>query len=55
MYDATLQRCVYKTIANDDVILCPYRTLPSSIGFSSVQKKNAVDNLLAEDFTISSQ
>lgn len=39
MFDATLQRRAYKTIANDDVILNPYRTLPISVSLSSVQKK----------------
>jgi len=37
MFDATLQRRVYKTIANNDVILCSQRNLPSSIGLSSGQ------------------
>jgi len=39
MFDATLQRRIHKAITNDDVIFCPYRTLPSSIGFSGVYRK----------------
>lgn len=50
-FESTSQSRVHKTIKNDDVILCLYRTLPCSFGFSGVYRKNTVDNVFVSKFS----